>query len=62
MSTQKSQPKDKATQPGQRDDLALDPETVADLEPKARGAERIRGGAAFMPASAKPGSLCRSGA
>ena len=42
MSSQKPQPKDKANGPERRDDLALDPETVKDLEP-TRDAT-IRGG------------------
>ena len=44
MSTQKPQPKDKATEPERRDDLTLDPEMVKDLEPKGGSGDGIRGG------------------
>ena len=45
MSTQKPQPKSKTPQPEQRDDLALDAETIKDLEPKDHASEQVRGGA-----------------
>ena len=44
MSTQKPQPKDKANEPERRDDLALDPEAVKDLESTDEAAEQVRAG------------------
>ena len=56
MSTQKPQPKDRAAQPDTRDDLALDAETVKDLEPGGERADAVKGGG-----SGSGGGLTASG-
>ena len=44
MSTQKPKSEAKPLAPEQRDDLALDAETIKDLEPKDHASEQVRGG------------------